>query len=170
MQYFSWFCILYKLMLEWKQSESLTHKWMYEGRQYCLDPHSTYFPTDYVYIHVLNLIGHWYLASTGKQNSTPNTWNKLNLTCMSSAAETLCSGFLTRHFETKSMNSGDHLSGLRNDGGGLVGIMNIAWNIDIQWTHTWDDIQQNNDISELIMSSKSEKLVMIYFMKTKIFL
>jgi hypothetical protein len=30
------------------------------------------------------------------------------------------------YLETKSMNSGDHWSGSRKDGGGLVGIMNIA--------------------------------------------
>lgn len=36
------------------------------------------------------------------------------------------SGFLTKHKLTKSMNSGLHRSGSRNEGGGLVGIINIA--------------------------------------------
>lgn len=33
---------------------------------------------------------------------------------------------LVAHLDTKSMNSGDHLSGSRKDGGGFVGIMKIA--------------------------------------------
>jgi len=49
-------------------------------------------------------------------------------TSNSSTAELLWSGFLTRHFDTKSMNSGVHLSGFLNEGGGFVGIINIAWN------------------------------------------
>ena len=47
-------------------------------------------------------------------------------TCSSSFAVARSSGFLIRHRETKSMNEEDHLSGLRNEGGGFVGIMNIA--------------------------------------------
>ena len=47
-------------------------------------------------------------------------------TCSRSFDVARWSGFLTRHLETKSMNSGDHLSGFLNDGGGFVGIMNIA--------------------------------------------
>jgi len=52
--------------------------------------------------------------------------HQCKLTFRSSLALVLCSGFLTRHFETKSLNCGLHLSGSRNDGGGLVGIINIA--------------------------------------------
>ena len=48
------------------------------------------------------------------------------LTCKSSFAVPLFSGFFTRHFETKSMKSCDHLSGCLKEGGGLVGIINIA--------------------------------------------
>lgn len=50
----------------------------------------------------------------------------LTPTLSSSAAVARSLGFLTRHLETKSVNSGDHLSGSRNEGGGLVGIINIA--------------------------------------------
>ena len=42
-------------------------------------------------------------------------------------AEGLSSGFLTRHFEMKSQNSGVNFSGSFTIGGGFVGIMNIAW-------------------------------------------
>lgn len=38
-----------------------------------------------------------------------------------------CSGLLTRHCFTKSVKLSDHSSGFRNVGGGLVGIMKIAW-------------------------------------------
>ena len=55
-----------------------------------------------------------------------------SLTSSNSAARALCSGFLMRHLETKSINSGDHLSGLRKDGGGFVGIINMAWKIKRQ--------------------------------------
>lgn len=48
-------------------------------------------------------------------------------TCRSWVAVALCSGFLTRHFLTKSVNSSDQSSGFLNVGGGLVGIMKIAW-------------------------------------------
>lgn len=48
-------------------------------------------------------------------------------TCRSCVAVALCSGFLTRHFFTKSVNSSDQSSGFLNVGGGLVGIIKIAW-------------------------------------------
>lgn len=48
-------------------------------------------------------------------------------TCRSCVAVALCSGFLTRHFLTKSVKSSDQSSGFLNVGGGLVGIMKIAW-------------------------------------------
>lgn len=48
-------------------------------------------------------------------------------TCNNCVAVALCSGLLTRHFFTKSVNSSDQSSGFLNVGGGLVGIMKIAW-------------------------------------------
>lgn len=42
-------------------------------------------------------------------------------------AVALCSGFFTKHFFTKSVNSSDHNSGFRNVGGGFVGIIKIAY-------------------------------------------
>lgn len=51
-------------------------------------------------------------------------------TSMSSSAVVLSSGFFTRHLDTKSINSVDHLSGFLKDGGGLVGIINIACKIN----------------------------------------
>lgn len=48
-------------------------------------------------------------------------------TCSSWVAVALCSGFFTRHFFTKSVNSSLHSSGLRKVGGGFVGIIKIAW-------------------------------------------
>lgn len=50
-------------------------------------------------------------------------------TCRSCVAVALCSGFLTKHFLTKSVKSSDHSSGFLNVGGGLVGIMKIACKI-----------------------------------------
>jgi len=47
-------------------------------------------------------------------------------TCSSCVAVALCSGFLTKHFFTKSVNSSDQSSGFLNVGGGLVGIIKIA--------------------------------------------
>jgi hypothetical protein len=41
-------------------------------------------------------------------------------------AEGLSSGFFTKHCSTKSINSGDHLESSRSEGGGFVGIINMA--------------------------------------------
>lgn len=49
------------------------------------------------------------------------------ITCNNSDAVALSSGFLTKHRETKSINSGEYLSGSRKEGGGFVGIMNMAY-------------------------------------------
>ena len=49
------------------------------------------------------------------------------LTPSSSWAVILCSGFFTRQLFTKSLNSSDHLSGYLKNGGGFVGIINIAY-------------------------------------------
>ena len=56
------------------------------------------------------------------------TWNisPINSWWRSSLAVALSSGFLTKHRLTKSMNSDDHWSGSRNEGGGFVGIMKMA--------------------------------------------
>lgn len=53
-------------------------------------------------------------------------YSRLLLTLSKSVAVALSSGFLTRHNDVKSINSGDHLSGSVNVGGGLVGIIKIA--------------------------------------------
>lgn len=50
----------------------------------------------------------------------------MNSCCSRAVAVDLCSGFLTKQRDTKSINSGDHLSGSLNVGGGFVGIMKIA--------------------------------------------
>lgn len=53
-------------------------------------------------------------------------WRGHLLTCSSCVAVALCSGFFTKHFLTKSVNSSDQSSGFLNVGGGLVGIIKIA--------------------------------------------
>lgn len=58
----------------------------------------------------------------------------LSPTCRSCVAVALCSGFLTKHFLTKSVNSSDQSSGFLNVGGGLVGIIKIAcWSTVSLW-------------------------------------
>lgn len=52
---------------------------------------------------------------------------RVSHTWRSWVAVALCSGLLTRHCFTKSMKLSDHSSGFRNVGGGLVGIMKMAW-------------------------------------------
>lgn len=49
------------------------------------------------------------------------------VTCNSCVAVALFSGFFTKHWLTKSLKDSDHRSGFLNVGGGLVGIMKIAW-------------------------------------------
>lgn len=48
------------------------------------------------------------------------------LTWSNSEAVALSSGFLTKHLDTKSINSGEYLSGSRKEGGGFVGIIKMA--------------------------------------------
>lgn len=48
-------------------------------------------------------------------------------TCSSWVAVALFSGFFTKHWLTKSWKDGDHRSGFLKVGGGLVGIMKMAW-------------------------------------------
>ncbi len=52
-------------------------------------------------------------------------------TWSSSSAEGLPAGSLVRQHATKSLNSLDHFSGSVRRGGGLLGIMNMAWQVSI---------------------------------------
>lgn len=61
-----------------------------------------------------------------------DTWSIISyrivlVTCNSCVAVALFSGFFTKHWLTKSRKPGDHRSGFRKVGGGLVGIMKMAW-------------------------------------------
>ena len=49
-------------------------------------------------------------------------------TCNNWVADALSSGIFTKHLVTKSIKSSLHFSGFLNVGGGLVGIMKIAYN------------------------------------------
>lgn len=49
------------------------------------------------------------------------------ITCNNCVAVALLSGFFTKHWLTKSRNASDHRFGFLNVGGGLVGIMKMAW-------------------------------------------
>lgn len=50
----------------------------------------------------------------------------IRLACSNSDADALASGSLTRHSDTKSVKFDDHLSGSVKEGGGFVGIINMA--------------------------------------------
>lgn len=52
---------------------------------------------------------------------------KRRATCRSWVAVALCSGFFTKHCDTKSLKGSAHWSGFLNVGGGLVGIIKMAW-------------------------------------------
>lgn len=65
------------------------------------------------------------------------------VTCNSCVAVALFSGFFTKHWLTKSLKDSDHRSGFLNVGGGLVGIMKMAWkrkhysvNPELRWAST----------------------------------
>ena len=65
------------------------------------------------------------------------------LTSNNSTAVARFSGFLTRHLETKSMNSADHLSGCLKEGGGFVGIMKMACNPTCHEIFIFDNFTDN---------------------------
>lgn len=85
-------------------------------------------------------------------------------TCNNCVAVALFSGFFTKHWLTKSTNDGDHTSGFRNVGGGLVGIMKMAWKM---WVCKQREIL-NITTSKLFFLHKSLWHLKYHTLKSKI--
>ena len=70
------------------------------------------------------------LQSSQKERTWKKSCTKYDAssTCNNWVADALSSGIFTKHLVTKSIKSSLHFSGFLNVGGGLVGIMKIAYN------------------------------------------